>query len=932
MLGLITGLTYALLGVGLVMIYKTSRVLNFAHGEMGALGAVFIPWLVIRHGAPYWVAFPLAIAVAAAAGALTEIVLIRKLARSSRLIVMVGTIGVSQLFFALGLFVPKTGLGSAVYPTPFHAVLTVGSLRLTSGSLLILFVFPLVLVGLVAFFRFTRIGLASRAAAENEDAAALTGIPVRRVSLMVWTLAGVLAGITAILTGPTRPLASNVALGPGLLFRALAVAVIGGLGSLPAAFAAGIAVGLVETLVQTNYPTGGTSEVVLLVLIISSLLLRRGLGQRARGGEGTSWSLAGVLRPLDPERARHPLIRRLRVAGLAAVILFAVVVALPMSNSQRVLMSSVALFALMGLSVVVLTGFAGQLSLGQFAFAAVGALVGGRIHQLGYPPWITILYATAAGGVVALVIGLPALRIRGVFLAVVTLGFAVASQTWLYGQHWLVRVEGSNTSLELPRPQWFGVDFKHELPYYWLCLAVLVVVATLVHWLGRSGVGRAMMAVRDNEPAAATLSVSPRRVKLTAFVISGMIAAVAGYFYGGLLVSFRDTKTFTPELSLALVALVILGGVTTVTGAILGALWVQGLGYILGPVLPNVLGPYIYLVVGGLGLLVAILTFPGGIAQVLFDARDRLVSRLTGVDDTGPAPARETLAPAVASKLDLAAAPRDELAPGTLEVLNVAVRFGGIAAVDGVTLRAGSGQIVGIVGPNGAGKTTLFDVLSGHRITDAGRVLLDGADITGFRPERRARLGVGRTFQQARLFDGLRVVDVFKVALECVEPSEVVPSTLGLPPSRQAERAKDVWADEIVGLLGLGPYRNKFVSELSTGVRRIVELGCMIALGARVLLLDEPTAGIAQREVEAFRPLLLDIRRHLGATVVLIEHDLPLIMGLADHLYVMAEGKVIAEGDPSALRHDPRVVAAYLGTDERVIQRSGALAASGIPS
>jgi ABC-type branched-subunit amino acid transport system permease subunit/ABC-type branched-subunit amino acid transport system ATPase component len=924
-LGLITGLTYALLGVGLVMIYKTSRVLNFAHGEMGAIGAGLLPWLVIRHGTPYWVAFVVAVAVAAAAGALTDIVLIRKLARSSRLIVMVGTIGVSQLFFALGLFVPKNGLGSAVYPTPFHAVLTVGSLRLTSGHLLILAVVPVVVVALVAFFRFTKIGLASRAAAENEDAAALTGIPVRRVSLTVWTLAGVLAGVTAILTGPTRPLASNVAIGPGLLFRALAVAVIAGLGSLPAAFVGGIVVGLVETLVQTNYPTGGTSEVVLLVLIITSLLVRPGLGQRARGGEGTSWSMAGVLRPLDPERARHPKVRRLRPVGLAAVILLAVVVALPMSNGQRVLMSSVALFALMGLSVVVLTGFTGQLSLGQFAFAAVGALVGGRIHQLGYPPWITILYATAAGGIVALLIGLPALRIRGVFLAVVTLGFAVASQTWLYGQPWLVRVAGGNTSLELPRPQWFGIDFEHELPYYWLCLAVLVVVATLVHWLGRSGVGRAMNAVRDNEPAAATLGASPRRVKLTAFVISGMIAALAGYFYGGLLVSFRDTKTFTPELSLALVALVILGGVTTVTGAILGALWVQGLGYLLGPVLPNVLGPYIYLVVGGLGLLLAILTFPGGIAQVLFDARDRLVSRLTGPDDTGALAAL----PAI-SKLDLADGPRDEVVPGTLAAFDVAVRFGGLAAVDGVTLRAGSGQIVGLVGPNGAGKTTLFDVLSGHRTPDVGHVVLDGVDISGLRPERRARLGLGRTFQQARLFDGLRVADVFKVALECVEPSEVVPSTLGLPPSRRAERAKDLWADEVVGLLNLGAYRNKFVSELSTGVRRIVELGCMIALGARVLLLDEPTAGIAQREVEAFRPLLEDIRRHLGATVVLIEHDLPLIMGLADHLYVMAGGKVIAEGDPRALRDDPRVVAAYLGTDERVIQRSGALAGTGV--
>jgi ABC-type branched-subunit amino acid transport system ATPase component/ABC-type branched-subunit amino acid transport system permease subunit len=919
-LGLLTGLTYALLAVGLVMIYKTSRVLNFAHGEIGALGASVIPWLVIRHGMSYWLALPLALVISAAAGLFTAFVLTRYLARASRLIVMVATIGASQLFFALGLFIPKNDLGAAVYPTPFHATVTLGNLRLTSGPLLILIAVPLVTAALVAFFRFTTTGLASRATAENEDAAALAGVRVRRVTSVVWTLAGLLAGATAVLTGPTRPLANGAALGPELLLRALAAAVIGGLDSLPAAFAGGVAIGVIETLVQWNYPTGGTTEVVLLVLIIASLLLRRGLGQRARGGEGASWSLAGVLRSLDPATAAIPRVRLMRRVGIPALVLVAVIVALPMSNAQRVLLSSVALFAVMGLSLVVLTGFAGQLSLGQFAFVAVGALVGGRAHQLGYPEWMAALYATGAGGLVALVIGLPALRIRGVFLAVSTLAFAVAIPPWLYGQGWLAHVTGSSTSLEIPRPTWLGVDFGPELRYYWLCLAALVAVATLVHWLGRSGIGRAMKAVRDNEPAAATLSVSPRRIKLTAFVLAGMIAAFAGYLYGGLLVSFAQPNTFAPELSLVLVALVILGGVTTVTGAIVGAIYVEGLAYILGPVLPSVLGPYVALVVGGLGLFVAVLIFPGGIAQVLFDARDRVLRRWGVLVEGRRQPDEIVVRPRLAP---------EAAAPGpALEASGIVVRFGGIVAVDGVTLRAEPGQIVGLVGPNGAGKTTLFDVLSGQRRPDQGRVALDGVDITDLRPEARARLGVGRTFQQARLFDGLLLPEAFEVALERGEPSEVVPSLLALPPSRDAERRKALRAAEIVDLLGLGPFANRYVSELSTGVRRIAELGCMIALGARVLLLDEPTAGIAQREVEAFRPVLDDIRRHLGATVVLIEHDLPLVIGLADHLYVLAAGAVIAEGDPKVLRRDQRVIAAYLGTEDRVIDRSGAMVAT----
>jgi len=924
-LGLVTGLTYALLGVGLVMVYKTSRVLNFAHGEMGALPASLIPWLVIRHSVPYWGALALAFVIAAATGAFTELVVIRRLANAPRLLVMVATIGVSQLFFALGTFIPKNSLGSHTYPTPFHAVFSVGSLRLTSGPLLILAAVPLVTMGVIAFFRFTKVGLASRAAAENADAAALAGVPVRRISLAVWVIAGLLAGLTAVLTGPSRPLASAVALGPGLLVRALAVAVVGGLSSLPTAFAGGVAIGLVETLMQWNYPTGGTTEVTLFVLIIASLLLRRGLGQRAR--EGASWSLTGLLRSLDPAVARSPRIQKARPIALVGAVATAALIVLPMTNAQRVLMSSIALFAVMGLSVVVLTGFAGQVSLGQFAFVGVGAIVGGRAHQLDYPSWMAILYATAAGGLVALIVGVPSLRIRGLYLVVATLSFAVAAQNWLYGQHWLVHVRGASTSLELPRPHWFGAGFQLELHYYWLCLGLLVVVATFVHWLGRSGIGRAMKAVRDNEPAASSLSVSPRRIKLTAFLIAGMIAALAGYFYGGLLVSFSDPNTFSPLNSIALVALAIVGGVTTVTGAIAGAVFIKAGQYFLQPLLPSVLGSYVLQLVGGLGLLVVVLQFPGGIAEELFRRRDRLARLLAG-----PAPSYGSTPPPTRARFTArlrdearAKSPRQALPALTaaIEATGIEVHFGGLAALNDVSLRADAGQIVGLVGPNGAGKTTLFDVLSGHRRPDAGRVLLDGTDVTGLRPERRAHLGLGRTFQQALLFESLRLADVFKVALEREEPSEVVPSLLGLPPSRQAERRKDLRADEVVELLGLEPFAGHYVSELSTGVRRITELGCMVALGARLLLMDEPTAGIAQREVEAFRPMLHRIRDHLGATIVLIEHDLPLVMGLVDHLYVLSAGAVIAAGDPRIVRDDPRVVAAYLGTDEAVIRRSG---------
>ncbi|MFN2568866.1 MAG: ABC transporter ATP-binding protein, partial [Candidatus Dormibacteria bacterium] len=245
--------------------------------------------------------------------------------------------------------------------------------------------------------------------------------------------------------------------------------------------------------------------------------------------------------------------------------------------------------------------------------------------------------------------------------------------------------------------------------------------------------------------------------------------------------------------------------------------------------------------------------------------------------------------------------------------------------LDGVDLDASRGEVVGLIGTNGAGKTTLMNVISGL-VGASGQVELEGEDITGRPPHLRARLGLGRAFQDARLFGGLSLMECVQVALEVRHRSELVPSMLALPPSRAAERRTFAEATDIVALLGLGRYADAPVTELSTGTRRIAELACLVALGARVLLLDEPTAGIAQREAEAFGPLIRSVQAELDATVVIIEHDIPLVLSISDRVYCLEAGRVIAEGLPEAVRNDPRVISSYLGTDDRVIQRSGTAA------
>jgi ABC-type branched-subunit amino acid transport system ATPase component len=235
------------------------------------------------------------------------------------------------------------------------------------------------------------------------------------------------------------------------------------------------------------------------------------------------------------------------------------------------------------------------------------------------------------------------------------------------------------------------------------------------------------------------------------------------------------------------------------------------------------------------------------------------------------------------------------------------------------------GEVVGLIGTNGAGKSTLMNAISGL-VPARGTVQLLGTPIHQRSTARRAAAGLGRTFQTADLFGDLTVRETVQVALEARKRTSLMGTVLGLPGARRAERAKRTDADELIGFFGLGRYADHFVSDLSTGTRRIVELACLLALDARVLCLDEPTAGVAQRETEAFAPLLLRIRAELDASLLVIEHDMPFIMGISDRVYCLEAGRVIAEGPPEDVRNDPLVIASYLGTDARAITRSGALA------
>jgi branched-chain amino acid transport system ATP-binding protein len=275
----------------------------------------------------------------------------------------------------------------------------------------------------------------------------------------------------------------------------------------------------------------------------------------------------------------------------------------------------------------------------------------------------------------------------------------------------------------------------------------------------------------------------------------------------------------------------------------------------------------------------------------------------------------------------------DDDGPAPLEVIDVACSFGGIRAVGGVSFAVAGREIVGLIGPNGAGKTTLFDLISGFTPLVSGRVLLGGTDVTELEPALRAAAGLGRSFQDAKLFPEMTVAEVLQVAQErFVTNRSALAAAVRLPAVFDDEERSTLRVEELLELMHLGHYRRAFIRELSTGTRRIVDLACLVAHRPTVILLDEPSSGIAQREVEALAPLLLRLRDEMGSALVVIEHDIPLVSSISDRLIALDQGRVVTSGRPADVLADPAVVQSYLGTDAAALGRSGSAAPSNTPS
>lgn len=923
-LGVIDGLLIGLLALGVVLIYRASGVINFAVGSLGVLSASLLALLVLTYGWPFWPAAIVSVVAGGLIAAALELTVITRLFRAPRVILLVATIGIAQLCELLQVALPDIDVSMANrYPVALSGRWEILGLRVRGVELMVIIVVPALTAALTYYLQRTAQGRAIRAAASNPDLARLTAISPKIISTITWIIAGLLAAVALILVAGINGQPSGFrSLGPATLVQVLAAALIGRLRNFPMAMIAGVALGLLRSLLVFNWPTtAGLYDGSLFLIVIATTML----ASRRLTGSDESFSFVPTTRPLPHAVARLWWVRHSSRIGIGLLIAVAAILPFLVTlASRQLLFSEVLLFAMIGISLVVLSGWTGQISLGQAALAGIGglttaALVAGRDIGVGLGgasftlalPDIHFLLALLVGavvtGAVAVVIGLGALRIRGFHLAIATLALALLGQQFLWRRPFL---SGGSYTVSLPRATG-PVNLDDQRTYYFFSLIALVVVIVLVARMRATGVGRRWLAVRDNSTAASAYTISPSRAGIQAFVVSGVIAGLGGGLLAGLYVSIGLTQKFQLEHSIEVVAIAVIGGAGTVVGPILGAVWIKGLPAVWPG---NELVP---LLTSSIGLLVLLMYFPGGLAQVVLTGRDRFLAWYAArLPEPEPPPRRE-----VASVVS-----RSGAAATTGPVLvaeEVTVTFGGLTAVDNASFRVHAGEVVGLIGTNGAGKTTLMNAISGF-VPCSGRIELEGRAIEKVAADRRAALGLGRAFQQSRLFPDLTVLETLAVAAESRQRTSFTTAVAHLPNGYHRDRAQRAHAQDIADFLGLGPYADKFTSELSTGTRRIVELGCLLALEARVLCLDEPTGGVAQREVEAFAPLLLSIKDQLGAAMLVIEHDMPMIMQISHRIYCLEAGRVIAEGSPAEVRADSAVIASYLGTDERAIRRSGA--------
>jgi ABC-type branched-subunit amino acid transport system ATPase component/ABC-type branched-subunit amino acid transport system permease subunit len=897
LLGLATGALTALVALSLVIVHRVSGVLNFAAAALGAIGAFVCYSLRDDFGWPTPFAVTTGLVVGVALGLLTYAVmaLLRNTSLLSRLIATLALLTSAESLMLL-LWSNQLSQPHSILPT--RNLKLVGSIRIGEDRLILIGIALVLALVLWAVYSKSLFGLATSAVSENRRVAAIAGWAPPWIELVNFLIAGFLSALAAILLAPIVTL--NAAILSVTVLSALAAALVGRFSLFGATVGAALVIGALQSELSLFQPdiarawrvstaslTGLAQAVPLLIILVVAVA-----SGRARPSRGET-------------NARLPLPGSGRVARVPLALAIAVGAVLVFSapSYSDALMTTFGIGIIIA-SVVVVSGYAGQLSLCQYALAGFGAWVAARsASSLDVPFLVALLIGVVAATAVGVLVALPAIRTRGVTLAIVTLALSLVFSALIFDNP---SMTGGFEGIVVKSPEVLGYQIDptlHPQRYAALMLIALVLVGLMVANLRRGATGRKMIAVRSNERAAAGLGINVVGIKLYAFAVG---AGVAGL--GGVLIAFEQANvqftSFDVFSSIQLVQYGVIGGLGWVSGVVGGATAAPGavIAAFTSNVLPNLNNVDAWIaVLGGVGVIQLLRQSPDGLASLWASQARRLVGRFTrqqGQDHT-PAP---SVAEATPTTVKL------EHGGRTLEVRGVSVSFGGVIAVNDVSFEVAPGEVVGLIGPNGAGKTTLLDLITGFTRQSTGSILLDESDVSPWSPERRARAGICRSWQSVELFDELTVGDNLLVAEDANLRRNLLRDLF-----KPGHRTLSPFAASVVDELGLRGALDRRPNALSLGTIKLAGIARTIIANPGIVLLDEPAAGLDERERRELAQVIRQIADHHGIAVVVVEHDMALILSTCDRVVVLDFGQKIADGSPDVVQADEQVILAYLG-------------------